>query len=148
MASRQPDDLIQMGEKKTIGAHVERVSLPLNQFGKGRLDLAWPTCIYDEETYPVSTRRNLRFACVGFRINGITRVPEVSDRLGRRHQFEQQLKAFSGRFCQQEINASEISAGSIEALDEADSDGVGGLHKNDRDRLGRGFGSERTICTL
>ena len=98
--------------------------------------------------YPMSTRGNLRFACVRFRINRITRVPEVSDRLGRRHQFEQQLKAFSGRFGQQEINASEISAGLIEALDEADSDGVGGLHKNDRDRLGRGFGSERTICTL
>src|SRR6516165_1883412 len=43
---------------------------------------------------------------------------EVSDRLGRRHQFEQQLKAFSGRFCQQKINASEIPAGSIEALDD------------------------------
>ena len=86
----------------------------------------------------MSTRRNLRFACVGFRVNRIGRVPEVSDRLGRRHQFEQQLKAFSGRFCQQEINASEISAGSIEALDEADPDGVGGLHKNDWDRLGRG----------
>src|SRR5262245_4475208 len=148
MASRQPDDLIQMGEKKPVGAHVERVSLTLNQFGKGRLDLACPTCIYDEEAYPMSTRRKLRFACVGFRINRITRVREVSDCLGRRHQFEQQLNAFSGRFCQQEINASEISAGSIEALDEADSDGVGGLHKNDRDRLGRGVGSEGTLCTV
>src|SRR4029453_13645430 len=108
MASSQPRDFIQMGEKKTIGAPVERLSLTLNQFGKGCLDLAWPTCIYDEEAYPMSTRRNLRFACVGFRINRITRVPEVSDRLGGRHKFEQQIKAFSGGFCQQEINASEI----------------------------------------
>ena len=56
MASRQRDDLIQMGKKKTIGDHVERVRLLLNQLGKGRLDLAWPTCIYEEEAYPMSTR--------------------------------------------------------------------------------------------
>src|SRR5215813_2529446 len=123
MTSRQRDDSIQMGKKKTIGAHVERVSLLLNQLGKGRLDLAWPTCIYEEEAHPMSTRRNPRFCCVGFGINRISRVPEVSDRLGRRHQFEQQLKALSGRFCQQEIDASEISTGSIEAPDEADRTG-------------------------
>jgi hypothetical protein len=52
MASRQRDDLIQMGKKKTIGSHVERVSPLLNQLGKGRLDLAWPTCIYEEEASP------------------------------------------------------------------------------------------------
>src|SRR5215471_17779603 len=120
MTSRQRDDSIQMGKKKTIGAHVERVSLLLNQLGKGRLDLAWPTCIYEEEAHPMSTRRNLRLSCVGLGINRISRVPKVSDRLGRRHQFEQQLKALSGRFCQQEINASEISIGSIETFDETD----------------------------
>jgi hypothetical protein len=49
MAGRQRDDLIQMGKKETVGAHVERVSSLLNQLGKGRLDLAWPTCIYEEE---------------------------------------------------------------------------------------------------
>ena len=61
---------------------------------------------------------------------------------------EQQLKAFSGRFCQQEIDASEISAGSIEAVDEADPDWVGGLQKNNWDRLGRRFGSLSELAPI
>ena len=47
MAGRQRDDLIQMSKKETVGAHVERVSPLLNQLGKGCVDLAWPTCIYE-----------------------------------------------------------------------------------------------------
>jgi hypothetical protein len=44
--------------------------------------------------------------------------------------------------------AGEISARSVEAIDEADLDRVGALHKNNRDRLGCRFGCERTICAL
>src|SRR5262249_39863388 len=84
----------------------------------------------------------------GLRINRISRVAEVCNRLGRRQQVEQQLKALSRRFGQQEIDASKISAGSIEAVDETDPHWVSGLHKHNWDRLGRRFGGKRTICTL
>jgi hypothetical protein len=96
----------------------------------------------------MSTRRRLHFSHFGLRVNGVGRVAEVSDQLGRGHQFEQQLKALSGRFSQQQINAGEISARSVKTFDEADPDRIGALHKNDRDRLGRRFGCKRTICAL
>ena len=40
MAGRQRDNLIGMGKKKTVSAHLERVNPLFNKFGKGSLDLA------------------------------------------------------------------------------------------------------------
>jgi hypothetical protein len=89
----------------------------------------------------MSTRRNLQLSRLGLSKNRVGRVAEVSDQVGRWHQFEQQLKALSGRFGRrQETDAGDISASSIEPVDEANPDGVGTLHKNDRARLGRCFG--------
>ena len=59
MAGRQRDDLIGMGKKKTVAAHLERVSSLLNKVRKGRLDLACDTCIEDQEPYPMGMRRSL-----------------------------------------------------------------------------------------
>src|SRR5947208_14640651 len=148
MAPRQPGDLIAVGKKKPIGAHQERVSPLLNKVRKGRLDLAWATCIHEQQANPKSTRRNLHHSRFALLITGVGRVAEVSDRRGRRHQFEQQLKALPGRFGQQEIDAGKIPTRSVWTVDEADPYRVGALHKNDRDRLGRPFGGKRTTCAL
>src|SRR5262249_26000380 len=96
----------------------------------------------------VSTRGSLQLSRLTLSKNWIGRVVEVSDRLGRRHQVEQQLKALSCHFGPHEVDAGEISARTVEASDEANPDWIGGLHKNNRDRLGRCFSCKRTLCAL
>jgi hypothetical protein len=61
-----------------------------------------------------------------------------------RDQFYEKLKALRSDFRQEEIDASEVSAGPAKAFHEPDPDRVGALHENDRDRLGRCLGRERT----
>jgi hypothetical protein len=61
---------------------------------------------------------------------------------------EQQLKALSSYFGQHEVDAGEISARPVELVNEANPDRVGGLHKNNWDRWGRGLGCKRTLCAL
>jgi hypothetical protein len=94
------------------------------------------TCIHDQQAHPTSTRCNLHLSRFALGKNGVGRVAEVSDRHGRRH---------PGCFGQQEVDAGDIPPRSVETADEADSDRVGALHKNDRDRLGRRFGCKCTI---
>jgi len=36
----------------------------------------------------------------------------------------------------------------VQAIDEADPNRIGSLHKNDRDSLGRCFGCKRAVCAL
>src|SRR5262249_6469535 len=115
---------------------------------KGCLDLALATCIYKQEAHPKCVRRGLHLFRFGLGKNGVGRVAQVSDRLRRRHQLEQQLKALCNHFDQEEIDAGEISASSVETVNDADADRVCALHKNDWDRFGRRFGSKRTVCTL
>lgn len=148
MTGRQRDDLIGMVKKKPVAAHQERVSALLNKVRKGHLDLARAACIHDQQAHPMSTRRNFHLFGFALRKNGVARVAEVSDRLGRRHHFEQQLKALSDYCRQQKVDAGEIPARSVETIDEADLDRVGPLQKNDRYCLGRRFGRKRTICAL
>ena len=93
----------------------------------------------------MSTRGSLELSRLALGKNWVGRVAEVSDRPGRRHQFEQQLKALSSRFGQHEVDAGEISARPVDLINEANPDRVGGLHKNNRDRLGRCFGCKRTL---
>ena len=96
----------------------------------------------------MSACRNLHLPRFALGKSGVSWVAEVTDRLGSGHQFEQQLKALSRRFGRQKTNTGEISARSVEAINEADLNRVGTLHKNDRDRLGRRFGCERTLCAF
>ena len=96
----------------------------------------------------MSTRGSLQLSRLTLSKNWVGRVVEVSDRPGRRHQFEQQLKALSSHFGQHEVDAGEIFARSVELINEANPDRVGGLHKNNRDRLGRCLGCKRTLCAL
>ena len=96
----------------------------------------------------MSTRGTLQLSRLTLSKNWVGRVAEVSDRPRRRHQLEQQLKALSSHFGQHEVDAGEISARPVELVNEANPDRVGGLHKNNRDRLGRGLGCKRTLCAL
>ena len=96
----------------------------------------------------MSARRSLHLCHFSLRVNGAAQVAEVSDHLGGRHQFEQQFKALSSQFGQHEVNAGDISARSVETADEVNPNWVGSLQKNDRDRLGRGFGRKRTLCAF
>src|SRR6516225_1621289 len=113
MAGRQRDDLIGMGKKETIAAHLKRVRLLLNKVRKSCVDLARATCIEGQECHPMRTRRDLYLSRFALGINGVGRVAEVSDRLGLRHHFEQQPQALCGCFSRQEADAGEISAGSV-----------------------------------
>src|SRR5260370_10725468 len=117
MAPCQSDDLIAVGMKKTVAAHQERVGPRLNKIRKGRVDVAWATCIHEQQAYPTRTRCLLHLSRFGFGKNGVGRVAEVSDRLSRRHQFEQLLKPLCGHFDQEEVNAGEISARLVETAD-------------------------------
>src|SRR5262249_32327252 len=148
MAGRQRDDLRGIGKKRNGAAHHERVSPLLNKLRKRRLELARATCIHEQEVNSTSTRGSLQFSPFALSKNGVGRVAEVSDRLGRRHQFEQQLKALSSQFGQHEVDAGDISARSVETIDEANPDRVGSLHTNDRDSFGRRFGCECTLCAF
>ena len=148
MAGRQGDDLIRICEKRHSAAHHERFSSLLNKVREGRLELAWATCIHGHEANSTSTRGSLQLARFALGKNGVGGVAEVSDRLGRWHQFEQQVKALSSHFGPHEVDAGDISARFAETADEANPDRVGSLQKNDRDRLGRGFGRKRTLCAL
>ena len=78
MPPRQRDNWLAVGMRKTVSAHQERVSPLLNKIRKGRLDLAWATCIHGQQVHPKSMRHHLRFAIAE---NGVGRVAEVSDRL-------------------------------------------------------------------
>src|ERR1700737_2680683 len=95
MAGRQRDDLIGICKKRNGATHHERVSPLLNKLRKGRLELAWATCIHEQEANCMSIRGSLQLFPFALGKNGVGRVAEVSDRPGRRHQFEQQLKALS-----------------------------------------------------
>src|SRR5262245_24519831 len=148
MPGRQRDDLIGIGQKGNGAAHDERFSSLLNKVRKGRLELAWVTCIHEHEANSTSTRGSLQLSRFALGKDGVGWVAEVSDRLGRWHQFEQQVKALSSHFGPHEMDAGDISARSVETADEAYPDRVGSLQKNDRDRLGRRFGRKRTLCAL
>ena len=93
----------------------------------------------------MSTRGTLQLSCLTLSKNWVGRVTEVSDRPRRRHQLEQQLKAFSSYFGQHEVDAGDSSARPVELVNEANPNRVGGLHKNNWDRLGRGSGCKRTL---
>src|SRR5215471_20589366 len=80
--------------------------------------------------------------------NGVARVAKVSDRLGRKYQFEQQLKALSSHLGPHQIYAGQISARPIETVDKTNTDWIRSLHKNYRDRLGCRFGCKSTLCAL
>src|SRR5215510_14902654 len=148
MAGRQGDDLIGICKKRNSAAHHERFSSLLNKVREGCLELAWATCIHEHAANSTSTRGSLQLTRFALGKTGVGRVAEVSDRLGCWHQFEQQVKALSSHFGPHEVDAGDISARFAETADEANPDRIGSLQKNDRDRLGRGFGRKRTLCAF
>ena len=53
-----------------------------------------------------------------------------------------------GHFGRHKVDSGDISARPVHTIDEANPNRIGGLHKNDRDRLGRRFGCKRTLCAF
>jgi hypothetical protein len=101
MAGRQRDDLIGMGKKKTVAAHLERVSPLLNKVRKGRVDLAWATCIHDRgpARSPANTRNGQGPAALGaLGLSGAWGAPPVA--LGRFVASGRDAAARSSRHCQ------------------------------------------------
>src|SRR5262249_7919902 len=78
MAGRQRDNLIGICKNRNGAAHHERVSPLLNNLRKGRLELAWATCIQEQETNCTSTRSSLQLSPFALGKNGVGRVAEVS----------------------------------------------------------------------
>src|SRR5438105_629293 len=105
MAGRKRDDLIAMGQKKTVGAHQERSNPLLNKIRKRRLDLARATYIHKQQAYTETTRSDLHLSGFVLGKNGVGRVAEVSNRRGSRRQFEQHLKPLCGHFDSKEDDA-------------------------------------------
>src|SRR5262249_32764898 len=89
MMGPQRNDLIRLSKKKTVAAHLQRLSLLLNEVRKGGVNLAWATCIKGQEAHSMSARRNLHFSRLSLGINRVCWVAEISDRRGLGHQFEQ-----------------------------------------------------------
>jgi hypothetical protein len=145
---RQRYDVVAVGKKKAISAHKHCINRMLDEISKGRINLVKATCICPQKAHSDSTCCILHFFRFTLGINWIARIAEVSDRFGRRHSFEEKLEALSGHFSQQEIDACEISIGSVETTNKTDSNGIGTLHKDDRDCLGGRFGRERGICAF
>ena len=106
------------------------------------------TYTHKQEAHPTSTRSHLRLSHFVLGKNGVGRVAKVSNRCARRHQFQQQFETLCSHFDPKQDDAGGISAGLVETADEPDPDRVGGLHKDDRDRLGRSFGCKRTSRAL
>src|SRR5262245_12945640 len=79
MAACQRDDLIGTCKKRNGAAHYERVSALLNNLRKGRLELAWATCIYEQKANCTSPRSSLQLSPFALGKNGVGRVAEVSD---------------------------------------------------------------------
>src|SRR5262249_47208713 len=104
IARYQRDDLIAVGMKKTVAAHQEGVSALLNKICKGRVDLACATCIHERQAYPTRIRCIRRLFGLGFGKKGVGRVAEVSDRLSRRHQFEQLFEPLCGHLHYEGLN--------------------------------------------
>src|SRR5262249_8031516 len=84
MPGRQRDDLIGIGKKRNSAAHHKRVSPLLNKVREGRLELAWATCIHEQEANCMSSRGSLQLSRFALGKNGVGPVVEVSDRLGLR----------------------------------------------------------------
>jgi hypothetical protein len=76
MACCQRDDLVGMGTKKTVGAHLNRVNSLLSKVHKGRLYLALGTRIREYQAHPMGTSRYLYLPPFVFGIDGMkTRFP-------------------------------------------------------------------------
>ena len=59
MAGRERDDLVGMSKEKTVTTHLEYVNSLLNNVREGRLNLAWATCIHDQQVHSMGIRRSL-----------------------------------------------------------------------------------------
>jgi hypothetical protein len=64
----------------------------------------------------MSIRGDFHLFGFALRKNGVRRVAEIRNRLGRRHPFEQQFKSLSSHSGQQEVDAGEISTGRLRLL--------------------------------
>src|SRR5262245_37359831 len=115
---------------------------------KGGIDLTQASDICKLELHPERTRGSLHLPRFTFGIKWIGWIAEIDNRLGYRHHFEEHLQALSRHFGQEQVDACDVSAGSVETVNEADPDRVGALHKEHRNRLGRCFGGERTMRGL
>src|SRR4029077_10185257 len=132
---RERHDLFATSEEEAVGAHEERVHPLLNDFPEGQLDPARIAGVEEHELHAERARGGLHLSALGLGKDRVGRVPQVSDGLHARDQFEQELKAFPGDLGEEEVDAGEISAGTIETVDEADPHRISALHEDDRDRV-------------
>src|SRR4029077_10868607 len=83
LAGRQRDDLIGIGKKGNSATYHKSVSPVVNKVREGRLEVAWATCIHEQEANCHS-----RFALGK---NGIGRVAEISNRAARQAEHDAAL---------------------------------------------------------
>jgi hypothetical protein len=94
---------------------------------KSRRDLAFGRGNESKQAHPENMGRSLQIGPP--KTSGGTL--QVCNRVGRRHQFVQQLKALSGQLGTNVGDAGEIARGTIEARYHANLDGVAGYRENE-----------------
>src|SRR5262245_22255533 len=137
-----------MGKEKTVAADLEGARPLLNKVRKCGLNLARLTSVCDQEAYPLRIRRDLHFSRFGLRVDWISRVAEITNRCSLRYQLQQQPNTLRRCFRGQEAYASQIFSRPVEAVHKPDLNGIGALHENNRNRLGRCLGCKCAVCAL
>jgi hypothetical protein len=103
--------------------------------------LAFTTWTADAEC----ARRSLQIFGKNVRI-GVCRIDESGDYACFRHHFVDEIKAFCCQFDVENSNAGDVSAGPIQAFDNAHSHRIEAGEKNDRDRRGGCLGGQDRRC--
>jgi hypothetical protein len=115
----------------------------LDEGRKSRGNLAFGRGIEHQQAHPEDTGRRLHSFRLGLNKFGTGLTRQHCNRVSRRHQFVQHLKALSGQLGTEAGDAGEIAGGTIEARYHANLYGVAAHHENDRDGLRRRLGGLR-----
>ena len=117
---RERHDLFAVGEEETISTHKQCVYPLLNNFPEGLLDRAGVAGIEEHQLHAERARGSLHLPGLGLCKYWVCWVAQVSNGLRARDQSNQELEAFRGHLGEEKIDASEISIGMAETVDEAD----------------------------
>src|SRR5262249_60176751 len=124
------------GDEEWIDVNAERADSLLNERGEGYLKVAIGAGLNNRQFSPKRIRCCLHVSCIGLGIR-IDRIHEEADRSCLGDRLVQYLELFAQQTIGQETHAGNVPAGSIEAGDNANLDGIGANPEDDRDGWAR-----------
>src|ERR1700682_3383407 len=131
-----------MAERERAGTDEQRISLALNEGGKGRLDVTVTADIENNELLPDWERSALYVSSLRLGIWAVW-IHEHADCCRIGHELTQQLQSFCPDLAGEKAHARDVAARSVNARYEAVPDRVAPADEDDRHRRGCGFGGER-----